>query len=263
MSFMPIARPKVFLGTPAYSGVSCRYLESLIETRDAMTSAGIELILNCIPGCPLVHEARDTIVANFEDSGADVLWMVDNDIGWATQTAMAMLQRVATDPDAPFVVAAPPMRLYQLEAMANALRRNPQIAAPERFANRFAVQLLEGESRLAVDRFGFAPISHSTLQFSMMRREVFAAIRKSDPTIACTTRGGKKGHSYFLPAIMDGHLNGEDMSFCKRWQKTDGGMLLFLDAPFIHAGPHEFYGNIGDLVLERAQEQPPIANPKA
>lgn len=249
----------IFLGTPAYNGVSCRYLESVLDTAIVLRDMGVRLVVGTVPGVSLVNEARDLIGDAFLSSGCTFLMMVDNDIGWRPELVVHMLQRLVHDPDAHFLIAAPPLRTYDLDAAIEYARAHPEDAEAARMAKKFAVRLCDDDlatGRLRIDRAGFAQIKHGGLAVSMMRRTVFERIAETTPHLACTLRNERLGHAYFMPEIFDGLLCGEDISFCRRWAKTGGKFLLRIDAALTHDGPHCFYGNLADLALGPKRDAP-------
>src|SRR6266404_2913402 len=87
-----MAASQVMIGTPAMDGKLCaQYVESLINTQNALQGAKIVLSVKFELQDSLVMSARNTILAAFRKSKATDLMFIDSDIGWEPPDLLRVL----------------------------------------------------------------------------------------------------------------------------------------------------------------------------
>src|SRR5215472_4653314 len=74
---------KLFVGIPARDGRICAATAvSLLQEQVLAQEAGVEMQFGIVPGCSVLHIARDQVVRDFLMSDADKLVFVDDDVSW-------------------------------------------------------------------------------------------------------------------------------------------------------------------------------------
>jgi len=237
----------LMIGTPAYGGLTPRYVLSLIETRAKFRDLGIFNYVKFIAGIALVSYARNELASAFLASDAQKLLMIDSDIGWMVETVLRLLER---GKKSPFVAAAPPHRRVNRDLIAQAAVQGKR--DPGRFGLDYAVRLTDAERQRGRARTddGFIKVAAVGTAFQLLDRSVFERIRVATPELAYTSPEGTAAHAYFDPFVRDGQSLGEDGAFCQRWADVGGEIELLLEAEMTHEGPVAITGSLHQVMYD-------------
>jgi len=239
----------VMIGSPAYSGCTIPYMNSLWATTAQLQSDGITVAPYIEPGVSIISHARNEIGRVFQLSGMDYLLAIDSDIAWGAPTVLRMLAR-ARDKGDQFIVALPPLRQFLVRSIADAAVE--KLPNPTRRGRAFAVRLLGEEPGVAgtadIDEEGFAKIQTAGLAFALLHKSVFTKLAEAHPELRYRAPDKTAGYALYNPLVHDEHSFGEDMSFCKRWRDIGGDILLLTDATLGHEGTMHIDGNYAENV---------------
>lgn len=179
-----------------------------------------------------VQAARNELVRKFMESGADMLFFLDDDVSWKAEDALQLIEMdddvVAgiypkkTDvPDYPVVIHTYPVTHYPV------VRQDGCIAA----------------TGLPT---GFLRISRSVIE---RLQEAYPGQRYED-----YDNGKKVGENYdlFPQGVSNGRWYGEDFAFCNLWAAIGGTMWVVPDIDLTHHSKDRAYpGNYHRFLLEQ------------
>ncbi len=202
---MRISKPKVYIGIPTYSGKPWyKNTESLMGTILCMKELGWDAKLVYIPNDPILPSVRNKLVADFYASECSHLFMIDDDIAW------------------------------EPKGFINMVRVDKEVIAgicPIRQGNGFAVEKGEGKDGDLIE------LNNIGAAFLCISRQAITKMIKKYPELECETFNSWKGFGYnfFSYEIIDGVLQGEDVTFCKLWKQIDA-IWGYPDIEFEHLG---------------------------
>lgn len=248
-----IKKNKLFIATPMYSGV-CHglYVKSALDLQTMMNQLGVECKFSFLFNESLITRARNYLVDEFLRSGYTHLLFIDSDIEFRNQDVLALL---ALDKD---IIGAPyPKKsihwnnvyLAAKNSMAND-KFNP--GDLEKVCGDYVFNPVPGTEKFSV----FEPLDVLEIGtgYMMIKREVFPKYAEAYPEkiyrpdhIGQQHFDGKRMiHAYFdteIDTVTQRYLS-EDYSFCQRWRRIGGQILLCPWMPTSHVGTYPFKGDL-------------------
>jgi len=216
---------KILVAIPAWDGKICvETVGSLLNEQVVASSLGHELQTVFVPGCGVINQVRNSLVAQFESSDAEKLVFVDADVSWE----LGAMIKLASHP-AEIVGGA-----YRLKTDVESY---PVIwlDRPELWSNE------HGLIEVASLPGGFLCISRAALE----------KFQKAYPDRSYLCEG-KYYYAYFHSPYRDHKMFSEDVNFCFEWREAGG--QVWLD-PEITMGHHDggksFTGCIGAWLRHR------------
>ena len=215
----------VFIATPTHSGQVCvEYTKSLVETLPVLWNARVRYTHTFVIGNPLVHDARNRLVAWFlADQDATDLFFIDADIGWEPQDFL----RLAQSPH---------------DVIGGAYRQKRD---DKEYYN--AAGLETGPTRLIkVDYLGAG--------FLKISRKAILKLIEAHPDKQYESLDGVPCYGLFEVPIGDGRIIGEDALFCRRWKALGGKVFLDPDMTLLHVGQKAWRGNFSELIARAGHD---------
>ncbi len=221
----------VFFATPAYRGIKCpQYIDSMLATAEACNAKGYQHQLEIMEGCCYVQAARNELVRRFLDSGADVLFFLDDDISWPAAAVIDLLEM----PDE-MVAGVYPMKI-----------------APAQFP---AMIYHDDRFRPIVRSDGCISAKGVPTGFLRIKRSSIAKLMAAYPQQKYDEyREGEYLHSLydlFPQGVHGGRWVGEDFAFCRLWTDIRGEIWIKPDIDFSHFGDREYHGNYHQFLLQQ------------
>jgi len=204
--------PNVYIAIPTYSGNPWyKNTESLLGTFLCLKELGWDCRVNYIAGDPILPSVRNKFVADFMASGCSHLFFIDDDVAWTPK------------------------------GFVNMVRAGKEVISgmvPIRQADGYAV-VENGEADgdlVGLDYIGAA--------FLCIARDAILRMIEFYPGLRCRTYDsmGDYGYSFFDYEIMDEYLQGEDITFCRRWNKI-GKIWGYPGIDFKHKSVKVIEGN--------------------
>ncbi len=220
--------PIVFFATPAYHGLSCWYVESLLNATRDLNAHGYRVQHYFQRDCPLITNAREELLGMFLASGAEWMVMIDNDIGWPPDLVRRMIAF-----GEPMMIAAVPYRsidVEKIEAGSYADGVTFNTTAAEVLAER-------------PERDGFIKVDYAGTAFFVMRREALLAMTRRYADLEIQVNHVKTC-ALFAQILQNKTHMGEDTSFFRRWTLMGGEIWCYVDANITHEGPVIVGGNL-------------------
>jgi hypothetical protein len=199
----------LFIGTPAYNGVSASHERMIAKLRKKLGVRGTKWAHLVVPGCSFLPHARNVIAAGFLKSGCDAAFLVDSDISVDPDVVFRMLESGHDYVSAAWTV------------------RNS--ARPTRCA-------LELDPRVAVGSTGCIEVRRAGVACTLIRRTVVEKIIEAEPALVYDDRNGETYWNVFGSFIEGRELLHEDSSFSRRWTMTGGKQYVLIDADVEHNG---------------------------
>jgi len=242
------ASTSIMIGTPAYTGCTVGYINSLLRTKDTLQDEGVRVVPMLLPGVAIISHARNEIGRYFQLSGCEWLFSVDSDLHWDVDSVLRMLAR-AQKTGAKFLCAVQPIRKLILEEIAKAGAAGDAYA-PIR-GRRFSARMLGevddkgqfGTGRMEIEEDGFGKIDAAGVAFALIHRDVFTKLAAAHPELRYRAPDATTGYALFDPFVRNEFAYAEDMAFCRRYRDLGGDIWLLVDAPLVHEGPYLVAGN--------------------
>ncbi len=203
-------KQKVFLATPAYSGVEAGYAFALFESVKALESAGISSELALFANDCHVDDSRNRLVRQFLMTDCTDLIFLDSDLRWEAKDLVKLCQF-----EVDVVGATYPLKQEKED---------------------YPVRVL-GEAENGLYEAEALPTG-----FLRIRRHVLETLSKEAPQYF-----GKADNNIPTPLIFERTLEGSqrwggDYSFCRKWAKH-GKLYLYPDPTFEHIGSRIWEGS--------------------
>lgn len=215
---------KVFLATPAYSGVEAGYAFALFESSRALEAAGIGAELALFANDCHVDDSRNRLVRQFLMTDCTDLVFLDSDLRWEPKDLVALCQA-----DGDVVGATYPLKQEQ---------------------EGFPVMLLE-EPRAMTDLVEVQALPTGFLRIKRHVLEKLAAKAKQ-------YYGKADNHTstplIFERTLVDGVRWGGDYTFCRKWRELGGKIHLMPDPVFEHIGSRTWTGCYKHHVLKEQSD---------
>jgi GT2 family glycosyltransferase len=250
---MSDAGTSIMIATPAYTGCTAGYINSLLATKDALQSDGHKVKSFIMPGVAIISMARNEIGRHFQLSGYEYIFSVDSDLMWSVETIRRMLA-YARKTKAEFLCGVQPIRHLFLEEIEHAAKIGDPNAV--KLGRRYSARMLgeiEGNGRMEINSEGFGKIDTAGVAFALIHRNVFDKLSKAHPQLRYRAPDKTAGYALFDPFVRDEFAYAEDMAFCRRHRDLGGDIELLVDAPLVHEGPYQVTGNFVDQLLMKKE----------
>lgn len=215
---------RIFVAVPAYDGKVC------VETTDALLAEsllafhqGHVLDIRFLPGCSAIHSARNALVGDFLESGADRMVFVDADVRWQPGDLLKLAQ-------------------MPHDLIGGAYRHK----RPE---ESYIVHWDDEVPELYADEHGALKVKGLGCGFLAISR---ACLKKMQGEDRFYQDNGRKLFAFFdMP--FDGVLWGEDLRFCHMARKAGVICHVLPELELTHVGgPFAHYtGRLGDWLRNR------------
>ena len=222
----------IFFATPSYNGIThSPFLDSFQATIEACKEKGWDTTFSIRKGNCYVQVARNSLIKEFLDSGADVLFFLDDDISWPPGKAIELIEMRDE------IVAG----VYPMKA--------PQPDFP-------VVIHTDARGYPYVRSDGCISATSVPTGFLCIKRSVIKKLADAYPQQRYVEydRGGEEiGEFYdlFPQGVYDGRWVGEDYAFCRLWTRIMGQIWVVPDIDFTHAG---YEGNYHRFLMAQPKE---------
>lgn len=222
------ARPKVMLATTAYDAPDASYTYSMIQSRPALTAAGIDSAYLLLSGNCHVDDARNSVVQEFLLSDCDDLVFLDADVSWRPEQLVRLCQ---VEEDGIIGGVYP----YRREGLAD----------------NMPIRMKEGV--VDPDENGLIEVEGLPTGFMRIRRAVLERLA----TDAQHHWKDKHDRRSKVPIIFermfeDGVRWGGDLAFCNKWTATGGKVHAFYEMTLGHASKTVLKGSLGKTIRLRS-----------
>jgi len=245
----PKKEVKLFIATPAYGHqVTTHYTNSILRFMSTkFDDLSFKTMVHLQSGMALVTQARNNCVHAFMESGFDYLLFIDSDIGFPPEAIPRLIRKNKEN-----VTLTP----YPVKGYSKSGRL------------QFIIHF-KNKEKIDMDEDGFIEVTAGPTGFMMIHRKVFEKMAEAYPekkTVNSQLMGEKverlDRHWYtFFETDTDpehGYL-GEDIAFCKLWEKIGGNIYADAQTSLVHYGGHSFTGNLEmmfqPLEIDESQEK--------
>ena len=237
---------RLFICTPAY-GYTCdiRYLQCLLDTKDFLTSKGIEVELSFIGYESLIPRARNTFVAKFLANPKNThLLFIDGDIMWNKEDVLKLILR-----NKHLIGGLYPQKCYHWDRLSNVNNNESS-----KLLN-YNVNYLKDNTKVVN---GLLKVNHIANGFMMIHRSVFLNMIEKFPEkkycddIKCCKNKQEESflYAFFDCEIHDGHYVSEDYFFCDLWKKIGGSVYADFSINLCHIGSEVYSGKTNNLITK-------------
>jgi hypothetical protein len=210
---MTASTPTMFIATPCLDGkVDAHYAASLARTLTTLQQRGWRSPqIDFEIGNSLIADARNKLVARFLASEASDLVFIDADLSWQPDDLLRLVSY-----DVPFVAG-----VYQRKSRTKidfSVKFGPTIG-------------LDAQRLMAVERVGTG--------FMRLRRDCLQKMIAAHPSLRLKNPNDADDvhfHALFDTDIVDGQFVGEDFTFCDRWRRIGGQVLIDPAIQLAHHG---------------------------
>jgi hypothetical protein len=206
---MTEAITSLFIGTPAYSGVSCAHALMLMKLWRFLRERGVTPRHAFVEGCSNLPAARDQILWQFMQSDAEAAFLVDADVAVDPEVVGRLI-----DSGRDFVGVVGATRLPDAATGVRRLLISVDLNAP------------------VVD--GLVEVSSLGISATLLRRTCVAQMLKAHPELTHVRPGPTVLGGLFVPVVEGGILFAEDAAFSRRWARIGGKQHLLVDADVTH-----------------------------
>lgn len=206
---------RVFLAVPSYGPISGHTAFSLFRAHPALLEAGYAVELGLLLGDCHVDDARNTLVADFLDSGCSDLVFIDSDIGFQNADLLRLLS-------------------HDRDVVGGAYPKKSDI-------EEFPVWLAGGE--VWSDADGLIEVNGIATGFLRIRRA--ALERLAAEAVSYRTSAGRSVKLIFERLIVDGARYSGDIAFCHKWRQVGGRAYVDPDCYLEHRGEKSWIGTFG------------------
>lgn len=232
--------PNVLICTPSLEGKPClEYTVSLLES--VTRSASLGLVVDCafVRGDPFIGKARNNLIMQFLNRGAESLFFIDDDQGWNVDAFMRMV-------------------LDKHEVVAAAV---PKKMEPLTFNN---VDLVTDEKHNCEIEDGMLRARTVGTGFMRLKRSVIEKYIEAYPETYVPGDGSQAFHHLVFKPGGDILSNGEgqrpqfwgeDLVFCKNWEKLGGKLWIEPNVDFRHVGRNSWSGNFLHYLQQNCKVQ--------
>ena len=214
----------IFIAIPAMDRkVYCDTVRSLWLEQTVAGELGIQMNVGFLPGSSLVTQARNQLVKQFFDTGADKMVFVDADVSW--------------EPGALIKVAS-----HKVDFVGGAYRYKD-------LKEGYPVAWIEDRDELWADpKTGLLEVEMIPGGFMALTRNVFIELEKKFPERKYDFHGHIFQSFFHCPPNGDG----EDGAFCKDWRDIGGKVWLDPELSLTHHdGGMAYSGHIGKWLRNR------------
>lgn len=223
---------KVMVAIPSYKGLVCLpFLDALYETAKVLDERKIPWAIHIVYGHSYVQAARNDLVSAFLKSDCEKLVFLDEDVSWAPDAMLALLES-----DRPITAAVYPAKTDEVSNF-------PLPVVP--ICTSDGVPMVDGSYMRTV---------RAMTGFMCIHREVFSKLQEAYPNLAYTVWGKESilhMFDFFPQGVYDGTWYGEDFAFCRLWEKIGGEVSVLPDFTLGHHGRGKaWYGNLSEYISQ-------------
>jgi hypothetical protein len=245
---------KLMVAVPTHSGsLVVEAAEALLALQELVLERGGSLTFHHERGA-VINVVRNAIVAEFMESDADLLVMLDADTAVHKETFERMI-----DLGQPFVGCVYPKRSFDWTKTNMAVAEDVDELLYQ--ASKFVGFLDQDEAGRVSVEDGFALARQIGGGAMLLRREMFERLMSAYPELE--GKGFEPGTKYsfnwgfFNSVLVDGLPQSEDISFCMRWRAIGGPIWADVASPVMHVGQYQYAGNYIDFLAARAKLKAP------
>ncbi len=213
-------RQSLLIATPTIDGsLHVSYVESLLRSSHKLRQLGIPYEISYEIGNSIVSDARNQLVSRFLRSKHSDLLFIDADIAWSEDDLERLLG-------------------WDVPLVAGAYRRKRQNID---FTVKFGATIDQRNGLMVAERVGTG--------FLRIRRMVFEQMAQRYPELQLKFKGKRpveQLYAFFDNSIVDGRYVGEDYTFCDRWRRIGGEVLVDPLIQLRHIGSQTFEGRLAD-----------------
>lgn len=217
----------IFIATPSYHTPVSAYYASMLATIPALERAGHLVIWREWEQCCYVHTARNKLTAEFLVSGCDDILMIDNDLGWKSMDILRLASRTedVVGAAAPFRHGEHGFPVHPVTDDHGRPRMDPASGLLEVDVLPTAIMKITRDALMRIAKAGHAPLR---IEYGRNRQELGRYLSFFDFEVDDTE-----------------HLEfGEDVTFCRKWHRVGGKLLVDPDFTITHFGPNFRVGNL-------------------
>lgn len=241
---------KLLAAVPTHSGaIMVECAQTLLAAQAMVLGRGGSFRIHFEAGAT-ISLVRNAIAAEFLESDADLLLMLDSDQGVQPWTLERMI-----DLDQPVVGCIYPKRVFNWSQVNFESATDVNHVLQQ--ASEFVGWLKAEESGQVSVVNGFARADHVGTGILLLKREAFHQLMSHFPELegrgfssdAYPWHSRSKRWGFFNPVNReDGLPLSEDISFCRRWLQTGGEIWADITSPTLHVGLHRFEGSYFDFL---------------
>jgi len=216
--------------TPSLDSFPCiEYVTSLLRSMALAQEQGIRVDVCTVGGDQFVAKARNNLINQAMDLGADSVFFIDDDQGWDAEGFLRVVMRPED-----IVAGAVPKKMDDVT-----------------FNN---VNLdMDADGRCVV-KDGLLRTSHIGTGFMRIKMDAIRKMIEVYPEMYLPGDGSqRKHHRLFETMIIDGQFWGEDLVFCRKWGQMGGEIWVDPNISFTHVGRKAWKGNFFDWLRANAQ----------
>lgn len=236
-------KKSVFIATPMYGGMCYgAYAKSLFNTMKTLLDNGIEVQFRDVYNDSIVSTARNTLTGLFLKSGCDYLLFIDADQTFKPEDVLRMI-----DEDKDVLGAVIPKKEINWHVVKEAVKQNIDIDLLARCTGSFN---LAGNIDQNTDFNKPFEVDHIGTGMMLIKRKVFEKLMSEVESYTYSegrVQGldiGEKMYEFWKVTVNNGMLTGEDVYFCKLWQKLGGKVYAVAYPRVSHIGTYEFMGSV-------------------
>lgn len=221
---MATARPRqsLLIATPTIDGnLHVSHVESLLRSSHKLRQLGIPYEISYEVGNSIVSDARNQLVSRFLQGKHSDLLFIDADIAWNEDDLARLLG-------------------WDVPLVAGAYRRKQQNID---FTVKFGPTIDQRKGLMVAERVGTG--------FLRIRRTVFEQMAQRYPELQLKFKGQRPAeqlYAFFDNSIVDGRYVGEDFTFCDRWRRIGGEVLVDPMIQLRHIGSQAYEGRLIDYL---------------
>jgi len=249
---------KIYLGMPMYGGLLCENtLHGVLGLQTWCYKSGVELKLQTMGNESLITRARNTIVSMFLDEMSYIgthLLFIDADIGFQPENVERLIRA-----DKDIACGIYPRKCIHWNQVIDAVNKDPNISEEQVAFKALGYNLnFENPKQIQIQN-GFCEVMEAATGMMLIKREVFAKMRKaypekkykSDQIINGQRYSSDNCYDFFgvgkLPWDKAERYLSEDYYFSRLWSKIGGKIWADVSMPLTHQGTMHFKGHVGSL----------------
>lgn len=262
-----LARQNVMIATPCYGGmVHEAYMRGLTNLVAASMQINMGMNMATIVNESLVTRARNELVKYLMMTDCTHLFFIDADIDFKAEHVLRALLH-----DKDIVVGAYPLKRVVWEGIDTSIAKTVEAVKRQatdyviniRFANDQQretghVPIIDGLMEVHDAGTGFMCIKRSVIE-QMIDAYPETHYAKEPKTVNKPGDDGKRWALFDTMIDEDNRYLSEDYTFCRRWQKLGGKIMLDPQIVLGHVGTFSFEGHqVFDIVEDPRQPTQPV-----
>jgi len=222
---------RIFIATPAYSGLSASYTYALFAGQQALLQSGIQADLEIFTENCHVDDGRNVLVRDFLETDCEQMIFLGADLRWNPSELIRLIQY---DED---VVAG----IYPLKEENES----------------YPVKMIKGE---IWSRNGLIQVEAVPTGFLKIKRNVLERLYEISPKFSskADNPGRKPIGLIFERTMKDNARWGGDYTFCKKWEAIGGKIFIDPQMTFEHSGESLWNGCYGDFLRKKNNIDNPL-----